>query len=177
MALTQEQAYAACTEPSAEADHFRIQHTMMRIKDPRVSLDFYSRVMGMRLIKKMDFSELKLSVYFMSYEKKEDVPETEEERTMFCFTRRGTIELTHEWGTESDPNFKGYCNGNTEPGRGYGHVAVEVPDVEGTCKRLEDLNVPFVKKPNEGKIKGIAFIQDPDGYWIEILNAKLMLNF
>jgi len=50
-----------------------------------------------------------------------------------------------------------------------------VPDVDAACKRFEDLGVEFVKKPSDGKMKGIAFIKDPDGYWIEIFNNKMNL--
>lgn len=47
-----------------------------------------------------------------------------------------------------------------------------MPDVYEACKRFEKLNVNFIKKPDDGKMKGLAFIQDPDGYWIEIFNPK-----
>ena len=54
------------------------------------------------------------------------------------FSRKATVELTHNWGTESDPNFKGYHNGNDEP-QGYGHIGLDVPDVAAACKRFSDL--------------------------------------
>jgi len=47
-----------------------------------------------------------------------------------------------------------------------------VPDVNAACERFEKFNVPFIKKPNDGRMKGLAFIQDPDGYWIEIFNPR-----
>lgn len=60
------------------------------------------------------------------------------------FSRKATVELTHNWGTESDPNFKGYHNGNDEP-QGYGHIGLDVPDVAAACKRFSDLgdSLPF----------------------------------
>ena len=77
--------------------------------------------------------------------------------------REGVLELTHNHGTESDPNFQGYASGNTEPGRGFGHIAVSVPDIEKACARLESMGVPFKKRLTDGKMRNIAFALDPDG--------------
>ncbi len=77
-------------------------------------------------------------------------------------TLAGVLELTHNHGTENDPSFK-YSNGNSDPGRGFGHIAITVDDVQVACDRLEKLGVPFQKKPNDGRMKGIAFVLDPDG--------------
>jgi lactoylglutathione lyase len=152
---------------------FIFQQTMFRVKDPKVSLDFYSRILGMRLLKRFDFPEMKFSLYFMGYVNEADIPTDETERTKWLFQQPATLELTHNWGTESDENFKGYHNGNSEP-RGFGHIGIAVPDVDRACERFEALGVRFVKRPNEGKMRGLAFIQDPDGYWIEILNGGNM---
>ena len=86
-----------------------------------------------------------------------------------CFVRpiqpicTGVLELTHNHGTESDPSFTGYVSGNTEPGRGFGHLAISVDNIEAACERFEKLGVPFKKKLTDGKMKNIAFILDPDG--------------
>ncbi|KAJ0237805.1 Lactoylglutathione lyase [Hirschfeldia incana] len=148
-----------------------MQQTMFRVKDPKASLDFYSRVLGMSLLKRLDFSEMKFSLYFLGYEDTSTAPADPTERTVWTFGRPATIELTHNWGTESDPEFKGYHNGNSEP-RGFGHIGFTVDDVHKACERFEQLGVEFVKKPNDGKMKNIAFIEDPDGYWIEIFDLK-----
>jgi lactoylglutathione lyase len=82
---------------------------------------------------------------------------------IFYYFLIGMLELTHNHGTESDPNFQGYASGNADPGRGFGHIAITVDDVEKACERLEKLNVPFKKRLTDGKMKNIAFILDPDG--------------
>ncbi|XP_049774526.1 lactoylglutathione lyase isoform X2 [Schistocerca cancellata] len=172
--LSNGEAKQYCKEPDPSTKDFIFQQTMYRIKDPRRSLEFYTNVMGMRLLQKLDFPEMKFSLYFMGYEKQEDIPADLQQQTKWTFSRKATLELTHNWGTESDPDCK-YHNGNAEP-RGYGHIGVMVPDVDKACERFEKLGVEFVKKPNDGKMKGIAFIKDPDGYWIEILNCNNMAS-
>ncbi|KAK9676610.1 hypothetical protein RND81_11G088400 [Saponaria officinalis] len=152
-----------------------MQQTMFRIKDPKVSLDFYSRVLGMSLLKRLDFPEMKFSLYFMGYEDLQSAPSDPVDRTVWTFSKKATIELTHNWGTESDPDFKGYHNGNSEP-RGFGHIGITVDDTYKACERFERLGVEFVKKPDDGKMKRVAFIKDPDGYWIEIFDLKTIGN-
>ncbi|KAH9509469.1 Lactoylglutathione lyase [Bulinus truncatus] len=174
MALSEEEAQKACVPPPVETDGFFFQQTMIRIKDPRKSLDFYTRVMGMTLLLKLDFPGMDFSLYFMGYENPADIPTDQKERVKFCFSRKATLELTHNFGTENDEK-QAYHNGNSDP-RGFGHIGIVVPDVYKACERFEQLGVPFIKKPDGGKMKGLAFIQDPDGYWIEILNPVNMAN-
>ncbi|RDX99520.1 Lactoylglutathione lyase, partial [Mucuna pruriens] len=161
--------------PDEATKGYFVQQTMYRIKDPKVSLDFYSRVLGMSLLKRLDFPEMKFSLYFMGYEDTTSAPSNPVDRTVWTFAQKATIELTHNWGTESDPEFKGHHNGNSEP-RGFGHIGITVDDTYKACERFQNLGVEFVKKPEDGKMKGIAFIKDPDGYWIEIFDRKTIGN-
>jgi len=172
--LTDAEAQAACVQPDVACKEFFFQQTMLRVKDPRKSLAFYTGVLGMRLLKKLDFPTMKFSLYFLGYEAAEDIPTDEAERTRWMFSRKACLELTHNWGTETDDGCE-YHNGNTDP-RGFGHIGIVVPDVYASCERFASLNVEFVKKPDDGKMKGLAFIKDPDNYWIEILNPNNMAN-
>ena len=70
-----------------------------------------------------------------------------------------------------------YHNGNSEPGRGFGHIGITVPDLEGACARFEEMGVTFKKKLTDGNMKNLAFIQDPDGYMIEILSNSVPAKF
>ncbi|GJN91102.1 hypothetical protein Rhopal_004119-T1 [Rhodotorula paludigena] len=140
---------------------------MFRIKDAKVSLKFYQDILGMELIHESpggDFTN-----YFLAFPEEGKEHLSEEEKAARKFQREGVLELCHNWGTESDPDFKGYANGNEEPGRGFGHIAISVDDVEAECKRLDSLGVRFKKRPEEGRMRHIAFIYDPDNYWIEIV--------
>ncbi|KAG9441900.1 hypothetical protein H6P81_017754 [Aristolochia fimbriata] len=157
-----------CVEPDEATKEYYMQQTMFRIKDPKLSLDFYSRVLGMKLLKRLDVPEMKFSLYLMGYENTATAPAIPSDRTVWT-CQKVIIELTHSWGTESDPQFKGYHNGNSDP-HGFGHIGITVDDVYKACQRFEQLGVEFVKKPDDGKMKGLAFIKDPDGYWIEIFD-------
>lgn len=151
---------------------FVMNQTMMRVRNPGASVAFYRDVLGMTQLDRYDFPEMKFSLYFMGYlADGESIPSDAGERAEWVFNRPALVELTHNWGTESDSAFGGYHNGNSDP-RGFGHIGISVPNVDAACARFESLGVKFVKRPNDGKMKGIAFIQDPDGYWIEILSGK-----
>ena len=158
--------------PDLATRDFVFNQTMLRVKDPAIAVDFYTRVLGMTLVRQLDFPEMRFSLYFLCHLRGDDpaVPTDPTERTAWAFTREAMLELTHNWGSESDPAFGGYHNGNSEP-RGFGHIGISVPDVSLACARFEELGVDFVKRPAEGKMREVAFIRDPDGYWIEILSA------
>lgn len=153
---------------------FMLNQTMLRVRDPNASIAFYRDVLGMSLLQRLDFEEMRFSLYFLAYLADGEVlPSDPAERARFIFSRETTLELTHNWGTESDPAFGGYHSGNEEP-RGFGHIGISVPDVVQACGRFEQLGVPFKKRPQDGKMRNIAFITDPDGYWIEILSPTGM---
>ena len=163
------ETYPGVCDAVADATRgFVFNHSMLRVKDPQVALDFYTRVMGMRLLRKLDFPEMKFSLYFLHRAiEGTTTPEDVGDRTAWTFSQRGILELTHNWGTEGDPDFK-YHDGNNQP-QGFGHICFSVPDLDVAVKWFDDNQVTFVKRPDQGKMKDVAFIKDPDGYWIEII--------
>ena len=154
-----------------------MNQTMLRIKDPLKSVAFYQDVLGMTQLDKFDFPDMEFSLYFMGYPTT-DIPQEPQQRAKWIFDQPALLELTHNYGTENDADFT-YHNGNSQP-RGFGHIGISVPDVYAACERFEKLGIEFVKRPDEGSMKGLAFVQDPDGYWIEILSSSglrdLILN-
>ncbi|AXA51081.1 monomeric glyoxalase I [Malassezia restricta] len=148
---------------SEETASFRFHHTMIRVKDPKVSLDFYENVLGMELIDKMEGSDFTL--YFLAYQHQKNEP---------LGKREAVLELTHNHGTENDPNLS-YHNGNSEP-RGFGHLAISVDNIEAACERFERLGVKWQKRLTDGRMKTIAFILDPDNYWIEVVPSTLSFS-
>ncbi|RUM51215.1 MAG: lactoylglutathione lyase [Marinomonas sp.] len=165
-----EKAEGLCEEKDPATNGFVFNQTMLRIADPVRSLDFYTRVMGMTLLRKLDFPKMEFSLYFLTYgEDFSDISADEGKRTAQTFGRPAVLELTHNWGDTVDT--VEYHNGNSDP-RGFGHIGFHVPNLEGACQRFEDLGVTFQKKLSDGKMNYIAFIKDPDGYWIEIFDAN-----
>ncbi|KAN0091406.1 Glyoxalase/Bleomycin resistance protein/Dihydroxybiphenyl dioxygenase [Tylopilus felleus] len=158
---------------TAETASFKFNHTMIRIKDPKASLRFYTEVLGMDLLAEQNMGDFTL--YFLGYDHDGINKLPPEEKARAWFNREGVLELTHNHGTESDPNFQGYASGNTDPGRGFGHIALTVDNIQEACARFEQLKVPFKKRLTDGKMRNIAFLLDPDGYWVEIVPSKLTL--
>ncbi|CAO1630103.1 unnamed protein product [Parajaminaea phylloscopi] len=145
--------------PSSETKDYRLNHTMIRIKDPEKSLHFYTEILGMDLIDEHDAGDFKL--FFLAF------PDSPSAKAQSRAHREGIVELTWNKGTEKDPSFK-YHNGNDEP-QGFGHLCISVPDLDAACVRFEKLGVAFKKRPQDGKMRNIAFALDPDQYWIEII--------
>lgn len=157
----------------AETEDYVFNQTMLRIKDPERTLDFYTRVFGMTLVKKLDFPDMEFSLYFLGMvdeDERDQWSDDDDERLVQTFSRPALLELTHNWGDEDDDSVD-YHNGNDEP-EGFGHIGFAVPDLQAACERFDELGVEFVKRPDEGSMGGLAFVQDPDGYWIEVFTPE-----
>jgi len=106
MTFTTEKHAGVCEQPAAASSGFVLNHAMMRVKDPAVSLDFYTRVMGMRLLRKLDFPDMQFSLFFLAVsELAQNAPIDQGERSKWTFSQSGILELTHNWGTESQADF------------------------------------------------------------------------
>ena len=135
------------------------------MKDPKKSLEYY-QFLGLTQINKLEFPDNKFDLYFLAY----DGPKSLSAQNHWT-DREGVLELTHNYGSESDPDFK-VANGNADPGRGFGHICIAVDNIQAACKRLEDAGYPFQKKLTDGRMRHIAFALDPDNYWVEIVGQN-----
>ena len=156
------------TNDLAQTAQYKLTHTMLRIKEPARALEFYEQVLGFRLVTRLDFEDARFSLYFLQPRGHSDQSDGSLEQ---AFSAMGLLELTHNWGTETDDS--AMHSGNSDP-KGFGHICVAVPDIAAACARFEAMGVTFQKRLGEGGMKEIAFIRDPDGYWIEIVQPNLM---
>ena len=150
---------------TTDTSKYKFNHTNIRIKDPQASLKFYE-LLGMKMIKKLSFPENNFDLYFMAF----DGPGAASSGRHWT-DREGLIELTHNYGTENDPNFK-VASGNQDPGKGFGHTCVSTDNMQAACQRLDDAGVKWQKKMSDGRMRAIAFILDPDGYWVELVGQN-----
>ncbi|MCH6577416.1 MAG: lactoylglutathione lyase [Proteobacteria bacterium] len=127
----------------------RLLHTMIRVRDLERSIDFYTRLLGMNLLRRKDYPSGKFTLVFVGYGDE---------------AKNAVVELTHNWD-QTEPY---------ELGTGFGHLAIGVADVYGTCERLESEGVPIPRPAGPMKHGGsvIAFVEDPDGYKIELIERK-----
>lgn len=128
--------------------HMRILHTMLRVGDLDRSLTFYTEVLGMKLLRKHDYPDGKFTLAFVGFG-----PESEQ----------AAIELTYNWGVTS-----------YEIGNGYGHIALEVPDAAAACTEIKRRGGTVTREagPMKHGTTVIAFVQDPDGYKIELIERR-----
>jgi len=157
---------------TTDVQTYRMNHTMIRVKDHEKSLKFYQEVLGMTLIRTSENKDNKFNLYLLGYPDSKDSSETSVNGVNPTAGREGLLELTWNYGTEKDDNFK-YHNGNDEP-QGFGHICVSVDDLDSACQRFEDLKVNWKKRLTDGRMKNVAFVLDPDNYWVEVIqNEKL----
>ena len=159
---------------SAQTTGYTFNHTMLRVKDPAKSLAFYTGVLGMTLLAVKKFPAMGFDLYFLAKlteSERENLP-AGADLEIFAFRQRGILELTHNYGTETQADFS-YHDGNAEP-QGFGHICFSVPNLDEAVAWFDENNVEFKKRPDEGSMKNIVFIKDIDGYWIEIVQADLM---
>ena len=126
----------------------RLLHTMLRVGDLDRSIAFYPEVLGMRLLRRNDYPEGKFTLAFVGFQDEAE---------------GAVIELTHNWGVES-----------YELGNGYGHIALEVPDAYAACEAIKARGGKVTREagPMKHGSTVIAFVEDPDGYKIELIQSK-----
>jgi lactoylglutathione lyase len=159
---------------SSATSGFTFNHTMLRVKDPLKSLEFYTGVLGMTLLAIKKFPTMGFDLYFLAKltdDERDHLP-AGDDLAIYAFRQRGILELTHNYGTETQADFS-YHDGNQAP-QGFGHICFSVPDLSAAVTWFDNNNVQFKKRPEEGSMQNIAFIKDVDGYWIEIVQADLM---
>ena len=132
---------------------------MIRVKDHEKSLAFYQDVMGMKLKRTSENKDAKFNLYFLGYGA--DASEQSPEGVSAVADHEGLLELTWNYGTESDPDFK-YHNGNDQP-QGFGHICVAVDDLDAACARFEEKKVSWKKRLTDGRMKNIAFVLGKTG--------------
>ena len=135
---------------------------MIRVKDPQKTIAFYNQL-GLTLIDKYPNPDANFDLYFLGYDYA-----TSESAGRERSDREGLLELTHNYGTENDPNYKPHT-GHTEP-LGFHHIGISVDNIQAACKRLDGLGVSWQEKLEEG-FPHRAFAHDPDGYYVELVTA------
>lgn len=168
MSMPQTDNAAPGANPPTQTQGYVFNHTMLRVRDPEASLHFYTHVFGMELLERKDMPEGKFTLYFLARTEDATVPTDDADRHAYRCAREGVLELTHNWGTEDDPEAH-YHNGNDTP-QGYGHICFTVPDLAASVAWMDENNVAFQKRPEDGRMHNIAFVRDPDGYWIELVD-------
>jgi lactoylglutathione lyase len=176
------EAMSTFTDPAT----YRLNHTMLRVKDAEASLKYYQEVLGMTLVRTIENKEAAFNLYFLGYPASN--PQATEGANNPVAEWEGLLELTWNYGTEKQEG-KVYHNGNDEP-QGFGHICmltthlhsisvltdigVSVDDLNAACERFESLKVNWKKRLTDGRMKNVAFLLDPDGYWIEVIQNEAL---
>lgn len=128
---------------------FQFLHTMIRVRDLEKSLDFYTRHLGMSVLRRNDYPEGRFTLAFVGYG--DEASST-------------VVELTHNWDQDAPYDL----------GNGFGHLALGVPDIYATCDALRADGVKITREPGPMKhgTTVIAFIEDPDGYKVELIERR-----
>ena len=139
---------------TTDTGSYRMNHTMIRVKDPKISLDFYQNVMGMKLKRTSENKDAKFNLYFLGYGA--DADKNSPNGVNPLAGHEGLLELTWNYGTEDDVGFR-YHNGNDEP-QGFGHICISVDDLDAACERFEEKKVNWKKRLTDGRMKDLAFV-------------------
>jgi lactoylglutathione lyase len=145
---------------------WKMNHTMIRVKDPVRSIAFYQKL-GMTQIDKLSMTEFKFDLYFIAFDASGTSPSAGRLRS----DRQGLLELTHNYGTETDDSYS-VSNGNEEPYLGFEHLGITVHDLEQTLQELQGLPFNIAKTSQDGKAT-VAIVQDPDGYFVELTEGGI----
>ena len=126
----------------------RLLHTMLRVGNLDASIEFYTHVLGMKLLRRKDYPGGAFTLAFVGYGDESDTT---------------VLELTHNWDT-----------GSYEVGTGFGHLAIGVDDIHATCAAIADKGGRVVREPGPMKHGStvIAFVEDPDGYKVELIQTS-----
>ncbi|RBR15850.1 hypothetical protein FVER53590_10880 [Fusarium verticillioides] len=147
-------------ERKTDTRTYKLNHAMIRVKDPKSTIQFYE-LLGLSVVQKLSFPENKFDLYFLGV----DSPDSPS-HGKFTFDRQGLIELTHNYGTESDDNYR-VSNGNEKPYLGFSNISISVVNVQSTYQTLAKAGYKFQQDVASGNERVIAL--DPDGYWIHII--------
>jgi len=157
---------------TTETSAYRMNHTMIRVKDHEKSLAFYQDVMGMTLMRTNEQKAAGFTLFFLGYPGSHGVPKESDSPNGVnpLAGEEGLLELTWNYGTEKEEGMV-YHNGNDQP-QGFGHICVSVDDLHEACKFMEGKNVNWKKRLTDGRMKNVAFVLDPDNYWIEVIQNE-----
>ncbi|RSL46488.1 hypothetical protein CEP54_013818 [Fusarium duplospermum] len=150
---------------STDVSSYRMNHTMLRVKDAKKSIDYYEKILGLALLKTIEDSDRGCSLFLLGYSSSVNIPT--DNNIGGC---EGLLGLMWEHGTENRSDFR-YHNGNEQP-QGFGHLCISVDHLGSACQRFESLGVEWKKRLTEGRMKNVAFLLDPDGYWIEVVQNE-----